>query len=273
MRDIQLIELLKAGVHFGHQRSRWHPKMKPYIFTVRNGICIIDLEQTAAKLKAAVDFVRELTAKNGTILFVGTKRQARDIIRTAAVRVGMPSVTERWVGGTFTNFTTVSKIINKLTSLKSDRDGGRLEKYTKKERLVIQREIDRLEKVIGGIEQLKQLPQAVFVIDIKHERTVIHEAKKMRIPIVALVDTNTDPTGIAQPIPANDDATKSIQLLTDIIAEAVADGTVEAARHKREADEAAEAAKQAAAAVETEPAEVDVAALVPHLKDDEEVKV
>ncbi len=224
MKDIQLVELLKAGVHFGHQRSRWHPKMKPYIFTVRNGICIIDLEQTSAKLKEALAFVRDVRAKGGIILFVGTKRQAQTIVKAAAERVHMPAVTERWIGGTFTNFATVSKIINKLTTLKSDRASGKLEKYTKKERLVMDREIERLEKVVGGIEQLQKLPEAVFVVDIKHERTAVREAQKMRLPIIALVDTNTDPGGIAYPIPANDDATKSIQLMANAIADAVDEG-------------------------------------------------
>lgn len=228
MREITLVELLKAGVHFGHQRSRWHPRMKPYIFTVRNGVCIIDLEQTAGKLQAALTYARDVTAKGGTVLFVGTKRQAKDIILEAAKRVGMPSVTERWVGGTFTNFATVSKIINKLTELKSDRDSGRLEKYTKKERLVIQREIERLEKIIGGIESLHKLPEAVFIIDLKNERTAVREAQKMRVPIIALADTNTDPQGIDYPIPANDDATKSIRLLVDCLAEAIAEGKQEA---------------------------------------------
>lgn len=263
MSDIQLVDLLKAGVHFGHQRSRWHPKMKPYIFTVRNGVCVIDLEQTAACLQKALTAVRDLAAKGGTILFIGTKRQARDIMREAAVRCGMPSVTERWVGGTFTNFTTVSKIITKLTQLKSDRDSGRLEKYTKKERLVIQREIDRLERVIGGIEGLAKVPDAVFVVDIKNERTAVREAMAQHIPIIAMVDTNVDPTGIAWPIPANDDATKSIRLITDLIADAIADGKAHAvsavaAEPPKEMAPVVDTAVAPAAAPAAKPAETTV---------------
>lgn len=247
MSEVQLVDLLKAGVHFGHQRSRWHPKMAPFIFTVRNEICIIDLEQTAARLKKAVAFAEEVAARNGKVLFVGTKRQAQPIVREAAARVRMPSVSERWVGGTFTNFTAVSKILNKLTQLKSDRDSGRLEKYTKKERLVIEREIQRLEKIVGGIEHLDKLPDAVFVVDIKNERTVVKEAQKVGIPIIAMCDTNVDPTPIAYPIPANDDATKSINLIANAIADAIERGN---ARADKTAADAATAAAEAAEAAE-----------------------
>ncbi|MBI3114988.1 MAG: 30S ribosomal protein S2 [Candidatus Kerfeldbacteria bacterium] len=254
MRTIELIDLLKAGVHFGHQRSRWNPKMREYIFTVRNGICIIDLEKTAEKLKVALAFVTDLRAKGGTLLFVGTKRQAQEIVKAAATQAGMPAVVERWVGGTFTNFATVSKIINKLTTLKADREAGRLAKYTKKERLVIDREIERLETVVGGIEQLKKLPEALFVVDVKNERTAVKEAQKVGIPIVALVDTNTNPDGIAYPIPANDDATKSIQLICDYLVEALADGAQEA--ETRAAKEAAQAKAAEGRASDT-PAELE----------------
>lgn len=254
MRDIQLVELLKAGAHFGHQRSRWHPKMAPFIFTVRNDICIIDLEQTAARLNAAATYAREVTARGGMILFIGTKRQARDPVREAAQRVGAPSVTERWLGGTFTNFATVSKIITKLTQLKSDRDAGRFDIYTKKERLVIQREIDRLEKIIGGIEGIQKLPDAVYVVDVKHERTAVREAQSVGVPIIAMCDTNVNPSGVAYPIPANDDATKSIQLITDVIADAVAEGRTAA---QKAAEAAAVVAAEQAAAVA--PQEADAA--------------
>lgn len=250
MPNIDLTELLKAGVHFGHQRSRWHPKMAPYIFTVRNDICIIDLEQTAARLQAAAEFARSVAARGGTILFIGTKRQAREHVQAAAKRVGMPAVTERWVGGTFTNFATVSKIITKLTQLKSDRDTGRFDVYTKKERLVIQREIDRLEKIIGGIEGLEKLPDAVFIVDVKQEKTAIREAQAVRVPIIAICDTNVDPTGVAYPIPANDDATKAIQLILGVMTDAVAAGKEEAQKAR---EQAALEAAQAAAAVEKTP--------------------
>lgn len=248
MPNVELTELLKAGAHFGHQRSRWHPKMAPYIFTVRNDICIIDLEQTAVRLQAAAEFARSVAARGGIILFIGTKRQAREHVEAAAQSVGMPAVTERWVGGTFTNFATVSKIITKLTQLKSDRDAGRFDVYTKKERLVIQREIDRLEKIIGGIEGLDKLPDAVFIVDVKQEKTAIRESQAVHVPIIAICDTNVDPTGVTYPIPANDDATKAIQLILRVITEAVAVGKEEAGKAREQAAlEAARVAAEAAA--------------------------
>jgi len=224
MNDIQLNDLLKAGVHFGHQVSRWHPKMRPFIFTSRAGIYIVDLEKTAEQLKRAQQYVRERVAAGGTVLFVGTKRQAKPIVQEAAVRLGMPYVIERWLGGTFTNFPTISKMTKRFTQLKEERARGEFTKYTKKEQLMFDEEIRRLEKMVGGIERMTKLPEAIFVVDVKQERTAVREAQKVGIPIIAMVDTNVSPEGIAYPIPANDDATKSIHVITNALAEAADEG-------------------------------------------------
>lgn len=224
MRDITLVDMLKAGVHFGHQKSRWHPKMRQYIYTARNSIYIINLEKTKAMLERALGFISDTVAKGGTVLFVGSKRQAKDIVKNTAQSVGMPYVIDRWIGGTFTNYDTIRKLIKKYKDMDGQRERGELQKYTKKERLMIEEEIERMKKVVGGITELNQLPAAVFVIDLKVDRTAVREAKKRGIPIVALADTNVSPEGIAYPIPANDDATKSIELMTSLVAEAIRDG-------------------------------------------------
>lgn len=224
MRDRPLLELLKSGVHFGHHVSRWHPKMKPFIFASRSGVYIIDLEKTYACLKKAQDAIRDIVAKGGIVLFVGTKRQARPVVQAMAVKAGMPYVVERWLGGTFTNFPTIVKMTRRLTQLKEERASGKLEKYTKKEQLTFGEEITRLEKMVGGIERMTRVPDAVFVVDIKQEKTAVRESMKMKIPVFALVDTNVSPEGIAFPIPANDDATKSISIITEAVAEAVDEG-------------------------------------------------
>ncbi len=224
MREITLFDLLKAGVHFGHQMARWHPKMQPFIFTSRSGIYIIDLEKTSAALKRAQEFARDRVAGGGIILLVGTKRQAASIIQAAAVSTGMPYVIERWLGGTFTNFPTIAKMTKRLTQLKEERASGALGKYTKKEQLVFDQEIARLDRMVGGIERMTRLPDAVFVVDVKQEKTAVREAQKMKIPVIAMVDTNVSPAGIDYPIPANDDATKSIQIITQGIVEAINEG-------------------------------------------------
>lgn len=224
MREVSLLEMLEAGVHFGHQVSRWHPKMKPYIFTARNGIHIINLEKTAVKLKEALEFVKNLAAREGIILFVGTKRQAREIVKKYAQNCGMPYLVERWLGGMFTNFDSISKLIKKYKDLKAKESSGELERYTKKERLSFQKKIERLKEIIGGVEQLSELPQAIFIVDTKEERTAVREARKTKIPIVALADTNVNPKEIDYFIPSNDDATKAIELMTSLIAEAVNEG-------------------------------------------------
>ncbi|MFH1171653.1 MAG: 30S ribosomal protein S2 [bacterium] len=224
MSDTTLLELLKNGVHFGHQTAKWHPRMKPFIFSSRNGIHIIDLEKTVAMLERAQEFVRGITASGGTILFVGTKRQAKEIVRREAELAGAPFVTERWLGGLFTNFGTVGKVLERLRTLTADRNAGKLEKYVKKERVKFDEEIEKLEKLVGGMREMTALPQAVFLVDIKTEKTALREAKKVDIPVVAMVDTNTDPQGILYPIPANDDATKSIDLITRMIGLAAKEG-------------------------------------------------
>jgi len=248
MTEPTLLELLKSGVHFGHQTAKWHPRMKPFIFTSRNGIHIIDLEKSVAMLRKAQEYVRDLVAGGGTILFVGTKRQAKEIVKQAAESSGAPSVTERWLGGLFTNYGTVGKVIERLRTLTADRAAGKLEKYVKKERIQFDEEIEKLEKLVGGMRDVTKLPNAIFVVDIKTEKTAVREAKKIGIPIVAMVDTNTDPEGIAHPIPANDDATKSIELITRLIAEAVAEGKAAFAEMQ-----AAKKAQEAATPLPLEP--------------------
>lgn len=247
MTEPTLLELLKSGVHFGHQTAKWHPRMKPFIFTSRNGIHIIDLEKSVAMLRQAQEYVRDLVAGGGMILFVGTKRQAKELVKQAAESCGAPYVTERWLGGLFTNYGTVGKVIERLRTLTADRAAGRLEKYVKKERIKFDEEIAKLEKLVGGMRDVLKLPQAIFVVDVKTEKTAVREAKKVGVPIVAMVDTNTDPEGIAHPIPANDDATKSIDLITRLIAEAVAEGKatfaeIQAAKKAQEAPVATPAA-------------------------------
>lgn len=248
MQDVSLVDLLKAGVHFGHQVSRWHPKMRPYIFTARGGVYIIDLEKTNALMRKAQEFVRDLVAKDGVVLFVGTKRQAKSIVHEAALQLGMPYVVERWLGGTFTNFPTISKMTRRLTQLKEERASGKLERYTKKEQLVIGEDIARLEKLVGGIERMQRVPDAIVVVDVKQERTAVQEAQKVKIPVVAVVDTNVSPAGIDYPIPGNDDATKSIQIIVEALASAVEDG--KRLGEERHLQEQAAATAAAAAAAE-----------------------
>ena len=219
-----LIDLLKTGAHFGHQVSKWHPKMKQYLFGTRNGIHIIDLEKTVVKLKEALDAARDLVAKGGTIVFVGTKRQAHDLVRNYAEACQMPSVTERWLGGTFTNFPEILKLIRKLNDFRAKRDHGDFDKYTKKERVMIDREIADMERKVGGLSTLAKLPEAIFVIDVKHEKTAVAEANEKKVPIFAILDSNANPDDVTYGIPANDDAIKSIELITRLMSEAVQEG-------------------------------------------------
>ncbi|HMQ01515.1 MAG TPA: 30S ribosomal protein S2 [Candidatus Doudnabacteria bacterium] len=220
--DISLLDLLKSGAHFGHKSSRWNPKMKPFIFTVRNNIHIIDLEKTRTGLQKASDFVADTVKSGGTILFIGTKRQCRDIVKQQALECGMPFVNLRWLGGTFTNFRTIQKTVRKLEKLQQRKDSPDFEiKYTKKERLLIEREIEKLTKLFEGIKDMKRTPQAVFITDIHHDDIALTEARKMKVPIIAIVDTNTDPSLVDYPIPANDDATAAVQLITSVIANTI----------------------------------------------------
>ncbi len=224
MQEITLLELLQSGVHFGHQRSRWHPKMKPFIFTERSGIHIIDLEKTREKLLEALQFLRETAQKGGVVVFIGTKKQAQGIITKYAKESGMPFIVNRWIGGLLTNFSIVKRLIEKLTGLKKQQASGELEKYTKKEKSTFLKRIDRLENLVGGLADLKKVPEALFVVDIKIEKTVIREAERKNIPVVAMIDTNNDPSQVTYPIPANDDATKSIELITRLVSESIQQG-------------------------------------------------
>lgn len=221
MQEVTIEQMLAAGVHFGHQKARWNPRMAPFIFGQKEGVHIIDLQKTEEKLAEALKFVGEVAASGKKILFVGTKRQAKEPTKKAAESCGMPYVVERWLGGTFTNFGTVKKQIKKLKDLKEKEKSGELSKYTKKEQLLFKEEIQRLEKLFGGISNLDDFPSAIFIIDITHDSIPVSEARKVSIPIVALVDTNADPEKVDYPIPANDDAIKSIELMCNIIVEKI----------------------------------------------------
>lgn len=225
MKDITLLELLKSGAHFGHTTSRWNPKMKPYIFAVRNNIHILDLEKTKQELLKAASFISNTASQGGTILFVGTKRQSKDIVKRVAESCGMPYVNVRWLGGTFTNFKTIQKTIRKLEKLNELKANGELQtRYTKKERLLIEREIEKLEKLFEGIKGLKKLPEAIFVTDINHDNIAVAEARKTKVKVVGLVDSNSDPSKVDLAIPCNDDATKAVELVAQVIGEAVTEG-------------------------------------------------
>jgi small subunit ribosomal protein S2 len=221
-------QLLEAGVHFGHQTKRWNPKMKPYIFGARNGIYIIDLQKTVGLARNAFRFVSDVVAKGGSVLFVGTKKQAQDAIREEASRSGMFYVTNRWLGGTLTNFKTVKTGIDRLKTIEKMKADGTYDRLPKKEVASLEREREKLEKNLGGIKDLARLPAALFVIDTKKEYIAIHEANRLGIPVVAVVDTNCDPEGIDFTIPGNDDAIRSIRLFTSKVAEACIEGK---ARH------------------------------------------
>lgn len=219
-----LTDLLKSGAHFGHRASRWHPKMEPSIFGVRNDVHIINLEKTFESLQKASDFVTNMVASGGNIVFVGTKVQAKDIVKAAAEDCGMPYVINRWLGGTLTNFSQLRNRTKHFLDLKKKKESGELAKYTKKEQLMFSREIEDLRANFEGVSFLERLPNALFVVDIKHEKTAVAEAKQTGVNIVAVCDTNVNPTDIQYCIPGNDDALKSIELFVKVIAEAVKEG-------------------------------------------------
>ncbi|GMB08431.1 SSU ribosomal protein S2P [Thermolongibacillus altinsuensis] len=221
MSVISMKQLLEAGVHFGHQTRRWNPKMKKYIFTERNGIYIIDLQKTVKKVEEAYNFVKELAANGGKILFVGTKKQAQDSVKEEAERCGMFYVNQRWLGGTLTNFATIQKRIKRLKEIQRMAEDGTFDVLPKKEVVKLKKELERLEKFLGGIKEMKELPDALFVIDPRKERIAVAEARKLNIPIIGIVDTNCDPDEIDYVIPANDDAIRAVKLLTSKIADAV----------------------------------------------------
>ena len=224
MPVVSMKDLLESGVHFGHRTHKWHPHMRPYIFTERNSIHIIDLQKTVKSLEEAFALVRETVANGGTVLFVGTKRQAQDTIQLEAVRSGMPYVTARWLGGTLTNWRTIRQRINELERLERMRDRGDFAGFTKKEALGMTRKIERLEMLLGGIRSMTRIPDMLFVVDIRREDTAIHEANLLEIPVVAMVDTNCDPRNIDYIIPSNDDAIRAIKLIVGKIADAVLEG-------------------------------------------------
>ena len=229
---VTMRQLLDSGVHFGHQTRRWNPKMKRFIHGERNGIYIIDLEQTLGRIETAYSFVRDLVADGGTILFVGTKKQAQDPVRSFADRCGMPYVNERWLGGMLTNFQTMSKRVAKMKDYQRMRDSGEFEAMPKKEALLISRELEKLERNLGGIRNMERLPSAIFVLDTKKEDIAVTEANKLGLPIVAVVDTNCDPDIITYVIPGNDDAIRSANLMARVIADAVDEGRFIASRKR-----------------------------------------
>ena len=241
MAVVSMKQLLEAGVHFGHQTRRWNPKMAKYIFTERNGIYIIDLQKTVKKLDEAYNFVRDVAADGGEILFVGTKKQAQESIRDEATRCGMHYVNARWLGGMMTNFRTIRKRIDRMEQLKTMQEDGTFDLLPKKEVGKLQLEIEKLEKFLGGIKDMKKLPGALFIVDPRKERIAVAEAKKLNIPIVAIVDTNCDPDEIDYVIPGNDDAIRAVKLIAGVMADAIIEGRQGADAAAAEAAETAEA--------------------------------
>jgi small subunit ribosomal protein S2 len=264
LATITMRQLLDAGVHFGHQTKRWNPKMKKHILTDRSGIYIIDLQQSVEYIDQAYNYVRDLVANGGSIMFVGTKKQAQEVVATEALRVGQPFINQRWLGGLLTNFNTVNKRIARMKELEAmDLNDASKSSFTKKELLMFRRERDKLEKSLGGIRNMSKTPSALWVVDTNKEHLAITEAKKLGIPVIAILDTNCDPDDVTIGIPGNDDAIRAIELLTKVIADAAADGMI--ARHsggETEAEPLAEwereLLEQGAAATET-PAEAAVA--------------
>ncbi len=224
MAVVSMRELLEAGVHFGHQTRRWNPKMRRFIFTERSGIYIIDLTQTAERVEEAAQFVRNLAERNGTVLFVGTKKQAQDAVETEAKRVGMPYVNHRWLGGLLTNWRTMSDRIERLHEMRRLRDEGQMDLLPAKERIAMAGELEKLEANLGGVADMRRQPDAVFIIDLKKEQLAVREARRLGLPVIALVDTNCDPDEADYVIPGNDDAIRSCSLVTRVIAEAINEG-------------------------------------------------
>ncbi|MFC6119075.1 30S ribosomal protein S2 [Macrococcoides bohemicum] len=224
MAVISMKQLLEAGVHFGHQTRRWNPKMKKYIFTERNGIYIIDLQKTVKKVEEAYNFMKSVSEEGGTVLFVGTKKQAQDAIKDEAIRSGQFFINERWLGGTLTNYKTINKRVKRISEIEKMEENGTFDVLPKKEVVELKKEYDRLIKFLGGIREMKSMPAALFVVDPRKERNAIAEAKKLHIPIVGIVDTNCDPDEIDYVIPANDDAIRAVKLLTGKMADAILEG-------------------------------------------------
>jgi small subunit ribosomal protein S2 len=249
---VTMRELLEAGVHFGHQTRRWNPKMRPYIFTERNGIHIVDLRVTVSQAERAISMVKDVTTKGGSILFVGTKKQAQDAVRKAAEDCGMPYVNHRWLGGMLTNFQTIHRRIMYMRELERMDTSGEMEALPKKERLRLRREMAKLQAVLGGVRDMHKTPEIVFMIDINEEHIAVAEAARLKIPIIALVDTNCDPDLIDLVIPGNDDAIRAAYLLSNAMAEAANEGRelFQAAKKDKEAPKKTAKAEPAAAASE-----------------------
>jgi small subunit ribosomal protein S2 len=259
---VNIHTLLDAAVHFGHQTRRWNPKMKPYIFTDRNGIYIIDLKQTLIELDKAYTFVKDLASKGGTLLFVGTKKQAQEPISSAAERCGMPYVNARWLGGMLTNFVTIRSRVTHMEDLEAKEADGRMAALPKKEQILLRKELGKLQANLNGVRAMKAVPQAVFVVDTKREEIAIHEAHRLGIPVIGIIDTNADPDEVDYGIPANDDAIRSVSLLCDVIADAVSAGASQASVSEEEMSGEAQSAPVAAAepvVVEAGSAQADAA--------------
>jgi len=268
MAVISMKALLESGVHFGHRTNKWDPRMKPFIFTERNGIHIIDLQQTVKALNNAYNIIRDTVVAGGAVLFVGTKRQAQETVKEEALRAGMPYVTERWLGGILTNWSTMHARIQEMERLEQLRDSGEINRLTKKEGLLIQREITRLNTRLDGVRNMKRVPELVFIIDVGREYAAVHECNILNVPIVALVDTNCNPQGVDYVIPSNDDAIRAIKLLVGKIADAVLEGKAMRKDVEVEAEAmAAQAATEAAATKPTRPARKPAAR--PVVEDDE----
>ncbi len=249
MPVVAMKALLETGVHFGHPVKRWNPKMRPYIFTERNGVHIIDLQQTIVAIDQAAALIRDIVARGGSVLFVGTKRQAQEVIASQAQRAGQPYITERFLGGTLTNWRTIRARLDRLAELEAMRDRGELERFTKKEALLMAREIERLNRRMGGIKNMRRLPDALFVVDVCREANAIKEANRLGIPVIAIVDTNCSPDGVDYVIPANDDAIRAIKL----IVEAMANAAVEGLKLREKAESGEQAARAAEKTFVSEP--------------------
>jgi small subunit ribosomal protein S2 len=227
-----LLDMLKAGVHFGHQKSKWHPKMKDYIFGVRNGVHILNLERTAEDLETALNYIQSLASNGRVILFVGTKRQARLPVMEAAIACGMPYLVERWIGGMLTNFEEVRRRLKKYKALKEQFATGEIERYTKKEQVTMKKMLEKMDKYLAGLTAIDKIPDALYIADMRTEKTALAETQRTGIPVVAVCDTNTDPTKVNYAIPANDDAVNSIKMIADLVSEAVNEGKKEFEKKK-----------------------------------------
>jgi small subunit ribosomal protein S2 len=265
MANVGLRDLLESGVHFGHQTRKWNPKMKPYIFIARGGIYIIDLQKTLRLLNRATAFLHEVASKGGTVLFVGTKKQAKIAIRENAQKCNMPFITERWLGGMLTNFRTIHQRVEKMEDYEAMMSDGRMEKLSKKEQLEVNRSYEKLHKNLGGIRSMKKVPDAVFVVDTAEEETAVREANKLGIPVIGIVDTNADPTMVKYPIPGNDDAIRSINLFARVIAQTIEEGKQARAEGRDQVNMAAEAPAepQATATLEGDASKVEAPAETP----------